>query len=81
MSIEDAHVVSEALLDKFRYFTEDNDAQRASRNLRRVFFGYLRFQQGMMDTDFEEILDDIDNLIRLMDAISDENKRLASDIS
>jgi len=74
MSIEDARVLSDKLLDRFKCLVEDVDAQRTSRNLRRVFFDYLRFQQGTMDTDFEEILDDIDSLISLMDAIADETK-------
>ena len=41
---EDKNSLSEELLERLRYFIEDIDAMRASRNLRKVFFDYLKFQ-------------------------------------
>jgi hypothetical protein len=67
-------VPGEALLDKLMYYIRDNDPLRASRKLRKVFFDYLRFQVGMIDTDFDNILTDVEAALNLLDAIADESK-------
>src|SRR4051794_33236526 len=74
MSQENKSALSEEFLDKPRYFIQDNDAQRASRNLRAVFFDYLRFQQGNLDTQFDDILNDVEATIKLLELIAGENK-------
>ncbi len=70
----DKNALSEELLERLRYFIEDVDAQRASRNLRKVFFDYLKFQDGMSDKDFDKILTDIEALLDLLDTIAIEKK-------
>ena len=72
----DKFTLSEDLLDKLRYFIQDHDALRASRNLRRVFFDYMRFQDGLSDTDFDNILTDVEATISLLECIADERKGL-----
>ncbi len=74
MSTEDKSELSEGFQDKLRYFIQDNNAQRASRNLRAVFFDYLRFSQGNLDTYFDEILDDVEATIKLLELIAVESK-------
>lgn len=73
---DNKYTLSEDLRDKLRYFIQDNDALRASRNLRRVFFDYLRFQDGLSDTDFDNILTDIEATISLLECIANEHKGL-----
>ncbi len=75
MSQEDKNALSEEFLDKLRYFMQDNDARRASRNMRTVFFDYLRFQQGNLDTQFDYILNDVEVTIKLLELIADESKQ------
>lgn len=72
---EDKNALSEELLEKLRYFIEDIDAQRASRHLRRVFFDYLKFQDGMSDNDFDKILTDIEAILDLLDTIAIEKNK------
>lgn len=72
--------ISESLLERLRYFIEDSDPLRASRHLRRVFFDYLKFQDGVVDKDFDSILSNIETLFELLDAIADEkNVRIKSE--
>lgn len=78
---EDKGILSENLRDKLRYFIQDNDALRASRNIRRVFFDYLKFQDGMSDTDFDKILIDIEATISLLEFIADESNEWRDKIS
>jgi hypothetical protein len=66
-------VISEELLDAIRLFIRDNDAVRISRNLRKVFFDYLRFQQDCLDNDFDQRLADVEAVINLMECISEKN--------
>lgn len=72
---EDKNALSEELLERLRYFIEDIDALRASRHLRRVFFDYLKFQDGISDKDFDKILTDIEALLDLLDAIAFEKNK------
>lgn len=65
---------SEEFTDKLRYFIEDNDALRASRNVRAVFFDYLRFSQGNLDTQFDYIVNDVEATIKLLESIASESK-------
>jgi hypothetical protein len=69
MEGENDIVISEDLLNKFRLFIRDNDPLRISRNLRKVFFDYLRFQQDCLDNDFDQILSDVETVINLMECI------------
>ncbi len=72
---EEKNALSQELLERVIYFIQDIDAQRASRNLRKVFFDYLKFQDGMSDKDFDKILTDIEALLDLLDTIViDKNK-------
>ena len=66
--------ISETLLEKMKYFIEDNDLRRTSRNLLRVFFDYLKFQDGVIDKDFDNILTDVEAVLNLLDVIADEKK-------
>jgi hypothetical protein len=66
-------VISEELLNVFKLFIRDNDAARISRNLRKVFFDYLRFQQDCLDNDFDQRLADVEAVINLMECIGKKN--------
>ena len=70
----DKKAFSEEFTNKLRYFIQDNDALRASRNARAVFFDCLRFQQGNLDTHFDDILNDVEATIKLLELIAGESK-------
>jgi hypothetical protein len=63
---------SDNILERLKYFIEDNDPLRISRSLRRVFFDYLRFQDGVADLDFDFIVGDIEAVLDLLDRLVDE---------
>lgn len=65
-------LISDGLLEKLQFFIEDKDALRVSRHLRKVFFDYLRFQEGLSDKDFDRILMDVEALFELLDVIAVE---------
>jgi len=75
MSEDKSFVFKEDLLNKFRYFIEDNDGNKVARNLRKIFFDYMRFQQYNFDIEFEEMLDDVENVIQLMELLGEERRR------
>lgn len=62
--------VSDEVLEQFKLFVCDCDTLRISRNLRKVFFDYLKFQQGNLDNNFEEILFDMEQAINFFESIS-----------
>lgn len=64
--------ISDTLLERLKFFIEDTDALRVSRNLRKVFFDYLKFQDGMSDKDFDKILTDVEAVFELLDAFAVE---------
>ena len=74
MADDKSFVFKEDLLNKFRYFIEDNDGNKVARNLRKIFFDYMRFQQCSFDIEFEEMLSDVDAVIDLMELIGDERR-------
>jgi hypothetical protein len=65
---------NEELLNQIRSYIKDNDALRASRSLRRVFFDYIRFHHDDEPVDFEDTLDDVENLIELLELIAVRDK-------
>ncbi|WP_276131918.1 hypothetical protein [Polluticoccus soli] len=65
---------SQELLDKFRYFLHDHSSERMCRNLRKVFFDYMRQQHAGLDVHFDTILDDVEALMDFLDICSDETK-------
>jgi len=71
---DNPHALGKDLKNRIRYFIEDNDSLRASRNLRKVFFDYLKFQQGNLDADFDNILTDVESVIDLLEYISNATK-------
>ncbi len=77
MSEDNKFVLSEDFLNQIRYFIQDKDTQRVSRNLRMVFFYYLRFQASGLPLAFDEIMNDIEATIELLEAISRREKYLA----
>ena len=69
---DDKLCISDTFLERLKFFIEDNDALRVSRNLRKVFFDYLKFQDGMSDKDFDKILTDVEAVFDLLDAFAVE---------
>lgn len=69
---DDKLCISNTLLERLKFFIEDTDALRVSRNLRKVFFDYLKFQDGMSDKDFDKILTDVEAVFELLDALAVE---------
>ncbi len=74
MSGDNNQVLSEELLNTIRYLIQDKDLSRMSRNLRLIFFDYLRFQNAGLDVEFDAILNDIESIIDLLEVIEDESK-------
>jgi len=68
------HEFDEEFLDKLRYFFEDNDPIRMSRNLRMVFFDDMRYQTSGMDVEFDSIMDDIEHLIEMLEVAHGHTK-------
>ena len=68
------HKLSKKLKDDIRYFAKDNDALRVSRNLRKVFFDYLRYQKEGLDVNFDLVIDDVEAAINLVELFADETK-------
>jgi len=66
--------LSEETLDRITKFVEDYDLDRMSRNMRKVFFDYLRQQQAGLDVEFNIVLNDIENIIELLEDIGVNNK-------
>lgn len=75
---DEKNVVSDALMDRFKLFVEDVDALRVSRNLRKVFFDYLKFQDGMSDRDFDKVVSDVEAVFDLLDAVIAEKSGLSA---
>ena len=75
MAEDKPFVLNEDILNKVRYFIQDNGGNRVARNLRKMFFDYMRFQQGNLDVDFDEMLDDVENVIQLMELLGEERRR------
>lgn len=65
-------VLSDKLMEKLNSFNKDHDSLRISRNLRKVFFDYLRFQDAGLSTDFETVIEDVETVIQLMELFADE---------
>lgn len=72
MSQEAKCALSEEIVERLKFFIEDTDALRVSRNLRKVFFDYLKFQDGLSDKDFDKILTDVEAVFELLDAFAIE---------
>lgn len=68
--IEIIDELPDELVGRFKSFVQDNDTHRMAVNLRKVFFDYLRFQKGNLDTEFDEILNDIETVIDFMESIT-----------
>lgn len=62
--------ISDEVLVQFKIFVDYCDTLRISRNLRKVFFDFLKFQQGNLDNNFEEILFDVEQTINFFESIS-----------
>lgn len=45
-----------------------------SRNMRKVFFDYLRQQQAGLDVEFSNVLNDVESIIELLEDIGVNNK-------
>jgi len=68
--VEENRKLSKETLDRITKFIEDYDLDRMSRNLRKVFFDYLRQQQAGLDVEFNNVLNDIENIIELLENIA-----------
>ena len=55
-------------------FLDNSNLQRMSRNLCKVFFGYLRSQTAGLDVDFDTILYDVEAIINFLELAGDEMK-------
>ncbi len=66
--------LSKELADKVRYFVQDTSPGRVSKNLRVVFFDYLRNQREGLPMEFDQILDDMQNLFEFLDVAAEERK-------
>ena len=67
--------LSKELADKVRYFVQDTSPARVSKSVRVVFFDYLRNQREGLPIEFDQVLDDMQNIFELLD-IAAEEKRL-----
>jgi hypothetical protein len=67
---ENIDELPDELVGSFKSFVQENDTSRMAVNMRKVFFDYLRFQKGNLDTEFDEILNDIETVIDFMESIT-----------
>ena len=63
---------SQEFLELIRYFLQDHSAERIDKNLRLVFFDYLRNQSEGLPTEFDEVLNDIEALFVLIETMRNE---------
>ena len=63
---------SQEFLDGMRYFLQDHSPERIEKNLRLVFFDYLRNQRDGLPTEFDEVLNDMEALFELIETIRTE---------
>lgn len=68
-------IISSEIVERLHLFFEDNDTERISKSVRRIFFSHLKFQQGNMDADFPELLHDVESLIDLLEFISKQTDK------
>ena len=66
--------LSEETLDTITKFVEDFDLDRMSRNMKKVFFDYLRRQQAGLDAEFNNVLNDVESIIELLGDIGTKDK-------
>ena len=66
--------LSEETLDRITKFIEDYDLDGRKRNLRKVFFDYLRQQQAGLDAEFNNVLNDVESVIELLEDIGTKDK-------
>jgi hypothetical protein len=64
-------IVRENLQSAVARFYDAVEPVRASRNLRRIFFGYLLQERDALPVDFELYINDLANLFELLDAFED----------
>ncbi|MBN9485531.1 MAG: hypothetical protein BGO70_03675 [Bacteroidetes bacterium 43-93] len=69
MAEQNRQKLTEESIDRIQKFVEDNDLNRMSRNIRRIFFDYLRQQQAGLDIEFNDVLNDVENVIDLLEEI------------
>jgi hypothetical protein len=67
-------VLNRKLQEAFIHFLEYHPAKRLSKNLRRMFMEYLRYQDIGVSIYFEETLKDLDGLFDLLDIIEEQWK-------
>ena len=63
---------SQEFLDSNRYFLQDHSLERIDKNLRLVFFDYLRNQREGLPIEFDEVLNDIEALFVLIETMRNE---------
>ena len=66
------NIFSKEFLDSIRYFLQDHSPERIDKNLRIVFFDYLRNQHEGLPTEFDEVLNDIEALFSLIELMRSE---------
>lgn len=66
--------LSDEAIEQVKNFLVYNDPLRASRNLRRMFFDYLRFQEGLTATHINEMIDDVEVVIELMEVLANDKE-------
>jgi len=55
-------------------FIGNNDLQRISLNLCKIFFGYLRSQRDGLEVNFDAVLYDVEAIIDFLELAGDEMK-------
>lgn len=67
MNQQNKEILTGEMFNRLTKFIEDNDLNRMSGNIRKVFFDYLRQQHAGLDIEFGEVLNDIENVIELLE--------------
>ena len=65
---------SKEFLNGMRDFLQNHSPERIDKNLRLVFFDYMRNQREGLPTEFDEVLDDIEALFMLIDTMKSEER-------
>ena len=75
MSQQEKNGIPPELQEKLQDFIENANTVRIGRHINLIFFDYLRYQTDGLDVNFDYIINDVEKIIDLMNAITDLYKK------
>ena len=71
---EQNNIMSQQLMDGFKYFLTCHDPNKISRNLMYMFLDYLKHQFEFLPADFVTTISGLHDLLELLNLAEDETK-------